>query len=233
MNTQKKQGELKRIAREYLTGNYPVAIFTMLAASALPAFLLSFFSVGDTFTLNIQTGIYLLAAAISELFWTFCNHPDRFIPCTALFVVLQALFGIAIGFSISQIAIARSATAIVLYSALALLAAIIFFWTSYTYRLVYFLYIDHPEYTVLQGFRESRRLMQGHKWRFFLLQLSFAGMVLLGLCSLGIGFLWIFPYINQTTTTFYMDRCNLLPMPAVHIDATITDQATFHNHAPH
>ncbi len=47
--------------------------------------------------------------------------------------------------------------------------------------------------------------MKGHKWRFFLLEMSFIGWGILAVLSLGIGFLWLFPYENATRVAFYED----------------------------
>lgn len=52
---------------------------------------------------------------------------------------------------------------------------------------------------------EIRKLMDGHKWRLFLLNLSFVGWYLLGILSLGIGWLWILPYRNASLVAFYQD----------------------------
>lgn len=52
---------------------------------------------------------------------------------------------------------------------------------------------------------ESRDLMNGHKERLFWLDVSFLGWYLLGLLTVGIGFLWINPYINATKAAFYDD----------------------------
>ncbi|WP_143592733.1 DUF975 family protein [Vagococcus martis] len=52
---------------------------------------------------------------------------------------------------------------------------------------------------------ESRDLMNGHKERLFWLDVSFLGWYLLGLLTLGIGFLWINPYVNATKAAFYDD----------------------------
>ncbi|APB31794.1 DUF975 family protein [Vagococcus teuberi] len=52
---------------------------------------------------------------------------------------------------------------------------------------------------------ESRDLMNGHKKRLFWLDVSFLGWYLLGLLTVGIGFLWINPYINATKAAFYDD----------------------------
>lgn len=47
--------------------------------------------------------------------------------------------------------------------------------------------------------------MKGRKLRYFLLQLSFIGWWLLGILTLGLGFLWIIPYMLQTNTQFYLN----------------------------
>ena len=48
-------------------------------------------------------------------------------------------------------------------------------------------------------------LMKGNRKRRFVLQLSLIGWQALGMCSAGIGFLWIQPYLTQTVVNFYLD----------------------------
>ena len=60
-----------------------------------------------------------------------------------------------------------------------------------------YLLIDHPNLRVIEAMNESMRLMKGRKMRYFLLELSFIGWILLGCLTLGIGLLWILPYIRQ------------------------------------
>ncbi|MGX6971491.1 DUF975 family protein [Vagococcus bubulae] len=52
---------------------------------------------------------------------------------------------------------------------------------------------------------ESRELMDGHKGRLFWLDISFIGWYIVGLLTMGIGLLWINPYINATKAAFYDD----------------------------
>lgn len=54
-----------------------------------------------------------------------------------------------------------------------------------------------------EAITNSRQLMNGHKWEYFLLNLTFIGWVILGCLSLGIGFLWISPYIQVTKAKYY------------------------------
>ena len=94
-----------------------------------------------------------------------------------------------------------------------LMAVYIFLWTllliipgiikSYAYSQAYFLAKDHPDWSAEKCIHESRMMMQGHKWRLFVLDLSFIGWFLLGILSLGIGFLWIEPFVYATHVKFY------------------------------
>lgn len=59
------------------------------------------------------------------------------------------------------------------------------------------------EVAATEAINKSRELMNGHKWEYFLLELSFICWDLLGCLSLGIGFLWILPYIKATEAEYY------------------------------
>lgn len=72
-----------------------------------------------------------------------------------------------------------------------------------SYTITYFVMVDYPEYSVLQAMKESKAMMKGHKMDLFLLWLSFIGWMILAICTFGIGFLWLFPYMTTTTATFY------------------------------
>lgn len=71
------------------------------------------------------------------------------------------------------------------------------------YSQTYYILRDHPEFTILEAITESRRKMDGFKWNYFLLQLSFIGWGILCLFTLGIGYLWLVPYISTAKATFY------------------------------
>ena len=49
----------------------------------------------------------------------------------------------------------------------------------------------------------SRQLMDGHKWEYFVLQLSFLGWAILATLTFGIGYLWLLPYIQATNAAYY------------------------------
>ncbi|WP_397540193.1 DUF975 family protein [Rummeliibacillus pycnus] len=89
---------------------------------------------------------------------------------------------------------------IFLWSLLLIIPGII---KSIAYSQTFYLLRDHPEYTILEAITESRRRMDGLKWKYFLLGLSFIGWGILCVFTLGIGLLWLVPYVSTAMATFY------------------------------
>lgn len=63
---------------------------------------------------------------------------------------------------------------------------------------------ENPEKSALECIKESARIMKGHKFDYFVLELSFIGWFMLCVLSFGIGFLWLVPYFEITLTNFYL-----------------------------
>ena len=74
---------------------------------------------------------------------------------------------------------------------------------SYYYQLSYIIIADDEEITAKDAVDKSRELMDGKRWKLFVLQLSFIGWAILGVLSFGIGMLWIAPYIQCAIIAFY------------------------------
>ena len=71
------------------------------------------------------------------------------------------------------------------------------------YSMVYYVIVDNQEYGVFQVLRESAMLTKGYRWKYFRLQLSFIGWVILSLFTFGVASLWLAPYMSATNTVFY------------------------------
>jgi len=82
------------------------------------------------------------------------------------------------------------------------IGAIIF---GLAYSMVPFVLQDHPELSPKEALNKSRLMMRGHKGDLFILWFSFFGWWILGIMTLGIGFLWIQPYWNTAIAHFYED----------------------------
>lgn len=76
---------------------------------------------------------------------------------------------------------------------------------SLCWCMVPFVLKDHPELKNMAALKESARIMKGHKMRLFLLILSFIGWLIIGIITLGIGFIWIDPYMMTALAKFYED----------------------------
>lgn len=80
---------------------------------------------------------------------------------------------------------------------------------TFSYSQAYFIFKDrksvsgNQKVSALACITESRKMMDGHKFEYFMLQLSFLGWGILSVISLGIGFLWLNPYMNTTYAAFY------------------------------
>ena len=73
------------------------------------------------------------------------------------------------------------------------------------YSMAPYLLSEHPELRVNEAIDLSQKMMKGNKWRFFCLQLSFIGWILLGVLTLGIAMLWVNPYMEVSCAAFYRE----------------------------
>ncbi len=79
---------------------------------------------------------------------------------------------------------------------------------AYSYRMAFYLMIDDPEIGISAALRQSKEMMYGYKTRLFYLDLSFIGWCLLCILTLGIGILWLSPYMLTSQTIFYEELCS-------------------------
>ena len=79
---------------------------------------------------------------------------------------------------------------------------------AYSYRMVFYLLIDDPEIGVSEALRQSKEMMYGNKSKLFCLDLSFIGWWFLCILTLGIGLLWLSPYMLTSQTIFYEELRN-------------------------
>jgi len=57
----------------------------------------------------------------------------------------------------------------------------------------------------MEAIDKSKAMMDGYKWKYFCLNLRFIGWAILCIFTLGIGFLWLAPYIMVSHAKFYDD----------------------------
>lgn len=76
---------------------------------------------------------------------------------------------------------------------------------SYSYAMTSYILKDHPELQYDAAISKSMVMMSGYKMKLFLLDLSFIGWGILCLFTLGIGFLFLNPYMQAAHAAFYED----------------------------
>ena len=72
-----------------------------------------------------------------------------------------------------------------------------------SYAMTPFILEEHPEMTASEAIEASMRLMDGHKMDLFILGLTFIGWQILACLTMGIGFLFLNPYMNAAYAAFY------------------------------
>lgn len=89
---------------------------------------------------------------------------------------------------------------IVLWTLLLIVPGII---KSISYSQTFFVLKDNPELKNNAAIERSMAMMEGHKMEYFCLTLSFIGWILLSILTLGIGLLWVTPYMSTSMAHFY------------------------------
>lgn len=74
---------------------------------------------------------------------------------------------------------------------------------SIAYSQMYFILTEYPEVSVTKSMRISMIITKGHKGDLFITYLSFLGWAILCGLTLGIGSLWLTPYMNMTLINAY------------------------------
>ncbi|MBS1773868.1 MAG: DUF975 family protein [Bacteroidetes bacterium] len=74
-----------------------------------------------------------------------------------------------------------------------------------SYSMSFYILADDPSLTPRQAMDKSKAMMNGYKAKLFYLYLRFFPLALLCILTLGIGFLWLVPYMNIATAKFYDD----------------------------
>jgi uncharacterized membrane protein len=195
-------GELKSLAKSQLRGRWGEAILFHLIYFAIifiPTFIVelnndpNYYSQGelifDIVTFLISAPIALSVSyfcinfikgknQISDIFWGFTKFGKAF--------VAYLLMSIAIGVGFL----------------LLIIPGIIL---GFMFSQVYYIIAENEDISAIEAMKESARIMKGNKFRYFTLGLSFIGWIIVGIITLGIGFIWILPYYNLTLTNFYKD----------------------------
>ncbi len=233
MNPYLSSSSLKRIAKGQLLGRYSSVIFVfllhmlclvslqmlvslVLAPTNMMKFILyyaalylvfivsGFFKAGEAY-------VYLKIASnqpvtVSDLFYCFRGESNRTAYIQIRLAAIQ-LFTVLPAATYSMLFLENTSLLAVdgIYLLLSLLGTAISVFVDLLFSQCYYVMLDFEQYTGAQVMKTAAQLIRGNMGRLFYIVLSFFPLYLLGILSMGIGFLWIYPYKEATLANFYLD----------------------------
>ena len=131
-----------------------------------------------------------------------------FICLILVFILLFTLFAFNLKMTNSStVTILLTVCSVILY-----IATLIYMVSrAFLYVLAMNIAYDHPELSSKACVLKSEALMKGNRGNYFMLELSFIGWYILAILSLGIGILWLLPYMQVASICFYEKVANLEP----------------------
>ncbi len=181
---------LMRSARESLKGKWGLAIGTFLIYTLLTTAPGSVEHRGSILTLIIG-GPLALGAAIFSL--SIARGKEA---------RLEQIFQGFNNFSSAFVAYLLIIVYVLLWALLLIVPGII---AGLGYSMTFYLLADDPQIKPQDALNKSKSMMDGYKLKLFYLCLRFFLLALLCILTLGIGFLWLIPYIHITMAKFYDD----------------------------
>ena len=225
-----KSKELRVRAWESLKGKYWMAFAVILVTGLIGSIGNAFVSFGQqlgevlglvdpaemdsTMALGalVLNGVVIVSSIIGALFSIFVTDAitvgvsNYFIKNTdskPLFKDAFSGFKIKYGRNIGTLLLVGIKT--VLWTLLFIIPGII---KTYEYAIIPYILADDAEISSKDAFKKAKQMMKGNKWRLFKLEFSFIGWFLLCVLTLGIGTLFLIPYVNAATAEFYVELKN-------------------------
>jgi uncharacterized membrane protein len=90
----------------------------------------------------------------------------------------------------------------VLWSLLFIIPGII---AAISYSQTFYILADDAKISGQEAIHKSKKMMSDKKWKYFCLSLRFTGWFILSILTFGIGFLWLYPYMQISFAKFYED----------------------------
>ncbi|QXE01625.1 DUF975 family protein [Terribacillus sp. DMT04] len=168
--------------------------------------------------------VFLSILSIPFLYITDTNNLNLVVLCIAFLLFYTLLMPLSVGTSWFYLLLIRNETASVslmfstfkyfpkLFTVGVMKIVLVFLWSLlliipgilkyYSYSQSIYILKDEPNLRAMEAISESKRRMEGHRWKLFCMQISFIGWFLLGAVTT-ISHLWTYPYYKSTRASFY------------------------------
>jgi uncharacterized membrane protein len=192
---------LMQMARESLKGKWGLAIGTFVVYILITSVLQVIPVIGLIASLIIS-GPFALGLAIFSI--SISRNQDA---------KLEQIFQGFINFGNALGAYLLMVLFILLWMLLLIVPGII---AALSYSMTFYILADDSSIGPMEAIDKSKKMMYGYKWKLFCLGLRFLGWALLCILTLGIGFLWLFPYMQISMVKFYDDiKVNQIPKETI------------------
>ena len=222
--------ELRARAWESLKGKYWMAFLVTIVAGLIGSVGNAFVSFGQqlgevlgmvepaeldsTMAIGalVLSGVVIISAIIGGLYSIFvtdaltvgtCNYFIKNTDSKPSFKEIFSGFKVKYGRNIGTLLLVG--IKLVLWTLLFIIPGII---KSYEYSIIPYILADDAEISSKDAFKKAKQMMKGNKWRLFKLEFSFIGWFVLCVLTLGIGTLFLIPYISAANAEFYVELKN-------------------------
>lgn len=232
----KSAAECRAEARQALKGNWTVAVLTGLVATILGGAIIS--DRGPTINslqaIRQNPGLTQVMQGSQDSWSFFLHYTWGYVVTAALVLsIVQFIIGCIVSIGYAKFNIDLTDGEEIKFNALfryfpqwktmfvagLLQALYVFLWAlllfipgiiaAYRYSMTGYILAENPELRAGEAITRSKEMMKGNKWRRFCLEFSFIGWILLSTVTLGIGWIWLTPYMEAAGAIFYRDLAPL------------------------
>lgn len=143
---------------------------------------------------------------VGDIFFAFKNHAGKFLGIAAILALSSVLLSLP-NTVLMNVSVKTGDygfyQAFSVWYFVVMLAVSLYLYLNFS--LFFYILAENPEKGLIEALMESKELLTGNRGRYFLLSLSFLGWFLFICLTMGIGLLWLLPYVICTNIHFYLD----------------------------
>lgn len=149
-------------------------------------------------------------AMVSDLFYAFRNHPDKVLIMYFILYVIRIIVFIPsdyVNYTYMKFEslMDLDGKMFLIWIVMLLVECVVYVYISLTFSMCYFVYLYEERLSAIECLMKSHHIMKGNKLRYLYMILSFLGYWILGILSVGIGFLYTMAYQTMSKLNMYKD----------------------------
>ena len=161
--------------------------------------------------MRLGTALFFLNAAcgrpykLSDLFYGYKNDSTRALIVSGAYALLNAVCQMPSLYLTQAFLYTFDKTLAIAALIASIVGLCVLLPVSAGISLSFYLLLDFPGKSAQEVLSLSFRIMRGHKRRWLYMVFSFIPLIVLCVCSINIGFLWLMPYMQMTYVCFFLD----------------------------